>query len=100
MAYLEEEQSPEFHDKLFTELEVDLECNHCFYCSRCGELVSHYTIPDEKHDCIECSECGEFNSCICDELDEYSVLYSGYYCQECKETYKDCICEEINNGTD
>ena len=69
MAFLEEEQSPQDYDKLFEELEVDLEIDG-FYCSRCGEhLANNYDIPSDPHDCIVCYECGEYNSCICEEIE-------------------------------
>ena len=65
MAFLEEEQSQDYYDKLFEELEVYLE-EDGIHCSRCYELIGWGGIPDSPHDCIECAECGEFESCICD----------------------------------
>ena len=66
MAFIEEEAPQEYYDKLFDELEVDLE-ESGFHCRRCGEHLS-YIVPDEPHDCIECAECGEHDMCNCEYI--------------------------------
>lgn len=67
MAILEEQQTDEFYNALFKELEIYLE-EDGFYCERCYSKIGDLSSIPESHDCIECSECGESNSCICDEL--------------------------------
>lgn len=69
MAFLEEEQSQEFYDKLFETLEIYIE-EDGFHCSRCYERLDwdFGSIPD-PHNCIECAECGEYETCICDDIE-------------------------------
>ena len=67
MAFLEERQTEEYYNALFTELEIYLE-EDGFYCERCYSKLGNLSFIPDSHDCIECAECGYTEECRCHEF--------------------------------